>query len=134
MRYRSKIGPELVILPCISLAPALVTSAKSGDWTVLYILIPVYAFIIYMFADTWYDITNGLLKVKSRFMYNKCIDIKTICKVVHTNNPISSPAASLDRIQVFYGTSGRVIISPKDKAGFIRHLKEINPDIEYTPK
>jgi len=134
MRYRSKIGRELIILPCISLAPVLIISAKSGDWSVLYILIPVYTFIIYMFADTWYDISNGMLKVKSGFIYNKSIDIKTITKVAPTSNPISAPATSLDRIEVFFGTAGRVIISPKDKAGFIRHLQEVNPEIEYTAK
>ena len=61
------------------------------------------------------------------------VTINSIRKIKETNNPISSPAASLDRIEVFYGKQS-VIISPKQKTEFINHLLSINPRIEVIYK
>ena len=47
---------------------------------------------------------------------------------------ISSAAASLDRLEILYDTFGSVLVSPKEKMGFIDQLKEINPSIEVKLK
>jgi hypothetical protein len=47
---------------------------------------------------------------------------------------MSSPALSLDRIEIFYNKFDSVIISPKNKADFVAELKSINPAIEYLDK
>lgn len=43
---------------------------------------------------------------------------------------MSSPAPSLDRIELTYGEFGLIIISPKDKIGFAQELIKINPKIK----
>ena len=51
---------------------------------------------------------------------NTNIDIKSIRKIIETYNPLSSPAASIDRLEIFYNKFDSILISPKDK-------KEIGP-------
>ncbi|MFN7267027.1 MAG: PH domain-containing protein, partial [Bacteroidota bacterium] len=67
---------------------------------------------------------------KSSVLINIKIDITTIRKITETNNPLSSPALSLDRLWIDYGKNGAVMISPEDKEGFIRHILQINPSVE----
>lgn len=48
-----------------------------------------------------------------------------------TKNPLSSPALSIDRIEITYDSGfGMVLVSPKNKQKFISLLKSINPHIE----
>ncbi len=58
------------------------------------------------------------------------MNIEKIKSITKTNNPISAPAASFDRIEINYGEFNSVIISPKDKIGFIKELIKINPNID----
>lgn len=75
-----------------------------------------------------------MLKVRSGFLYRKDIPIDSIRKIVETNNMISSPAVSLDRLEIFYNKFDSVLISPKDKAGFIALIQTINQNVEVRYK
>jgi len=61
---------------------------------------------------------------------NGKIDISSIRKIEATNNIISSPAASFDRLEIFYKTYESIIVSPKNKDEFLSDLTRINPKIE----
>ena len=71
-----------------------------------------------------------LITEKSWFGVNENIEIKTIRKITETYNPLSSPAASIDRIEIFYNKFDSVLISPKKKKEFIEDILKINPNIE----
>ncbi len=91
----------------------------------------VYGLFLYVNFSTKYEITdNGMLKIKCGFFYNKKFDIEKIKKIVKTSNLISSPAPSLDRIELTYGKFETIIISPKNKIEFANQLMKINPKIE----
>ncbi|WP_111310122.1 PH domain-containing protein [Confluentibacter sediminis] len=95
----------------------------------------VYGFCLYLNFSTEYAITdNGILKVKCGFVYNKSFDINKIKSIRKSNNLISSPAPSLDRIELTYGKFDLIIISPKDKTEFANDLTKINPKIENKLK
>ncbi len=60
-------------------------------------------------------------------------DINQIRKIKDTNSILAAPAASLDRIEIYFIQQKiPLIISPKDKNGFIRNLQSINPNIVYS--
>ncbi|MDB5032140.1 MAG: hypothetical protein JWP71_2861 [Mucilaginibacter sp.] len=101
-------------------------------WGGLAIIMVAALFIIHMLATTYYTITDNELHVRSGFIINQTIVINTIKKIATTNSFLSSPALSLDRLEVFYNTYDSVVISPKDKAGFIASLKAVNPQIEVS--
>jgi len=67
-------------------------------------------------------------------MVNKTVPIDLIREISETNNPLSSPANSLDRLEIKYSSNGIILISPKDKSGFINQLIKINPNIELIIK
>lgn len=84
----------------------------------------------HMILNTLYVIDHGELFIQSGFLYSKVIDIASIRKIEATRTPISAPAPSLDRLEIFYGRFDSVIVSPKDKDAFIKRLLRENPDIE----
>jgi hypothetical protein len=57
------------------------------------------------------------------------LDIQSIKKIEKTRSMLSSPAASLDRLEITYNKWDFVFIAPKDKAAFVAQLKQLNPEI-----
>jgi len=93
------------------------------------------AFIIYMCIDTLYVVTgDNKLKIKSGFLYNREIYIKSIKKVRPTKDHRASPALSFDRLEISYNRYGRVVVSPNNKSEFIKELKEVNPRIRIEER
>ena len=95
------------------------------------IFLLVFGLFLHLNFSTEYTITEaGILKVKCGFLYNKRFDINKIKSIANTGNLMSSPAPSLDRIELTYGTFDIIVISPKDKNEFARELTKVNPKIE----
>jgi Bacterial PH domain len=114
--YKSKIGWEFFVLFAVILTPQVVLSFfNSVTIYGVLVLLVIALFIVFTFNKTMYVIDGACLTVKSSVFYKKVIAIKTIRKVVETRNPISSPAASLDRLEVYFDKFDSVIISPKKK-------------------
>jgi hypothetical protein len=132
--FKSKLGPELVIPISLILGGISVLFIAKGIWPGILIIAGVSAFIMHTFMTTEYIIDQGKLQVKSGLFFNKLVDIQSIRKIVETKTPLSSPALSIDRIEVFYNKFDSVIISPKDKREFIEKLLQINDRIEVKYK
>lgn len=129
-KYNSKIGYGIVVFIAIVLGGTSTMLIVNQVWLGLIINIAVAGFIAYMFISTFYIIDGNDLIIKCGFMANTTIKIDKIKKIMETNNPLSSPANSLDRIAIYYNNSGFIMISPKDKINFIDQLTAINPKIE----
>lgn len=71
-----------------------------------------------------YSIEGNILKIKCGFLINKSFEISCITKITETNNPISAPTASLDRLVIAFDNYDSVVISPKQKYDFIDQLKK----------
>ena len=128
--FKSKLGLELVIPLAIILGGISILFIVKGIWLGLLIIGGVSALIIHIFFNTNYTIDHNKLQVRGGLFFYKEVNIQSIRKVVETKTPISSPALSLDRIEVFYNKFDSIIISPKDKKEFIKHLQQINDRIE----
>ena len=119
----------LVLFIAVILVPMLVFSIWKQHWLGIGINLAVTLLVWHVFATTYYIIRDGTLIVRSSILYNTHIPISHIVSISPTGNPISAPAASLDRLEIRYGPYETILVSPKDKAGFIAHLKAINPKI-----
>jgi hypothetical protein len=128
--YKSKIGLELVIPLIIVLGVTSVLMVLKSAWPGLVINFAVIVFLWYTFTNTFYTIRDKHSIVKCGFFVNETINIDSIKSLVETRNPLSSAAASLDRIEVSYNKYDSVLISPKEKLEFIRHIQSINPNVE----
>lgn len=133
--YNSKIGLELAVplVLIFGIVLFLTVSEKSG-WVGIAVLLPVILFVVHIFLTTSYTVENGKLTIKCSFLFNKTININTIKKITETNNPSSSPATSLDRLEITYGKFDSIIISPKQKMEFINYITTLNPDVEVNFK
>lgn len=131
--YKSKIGLEIAIpLALIIGSTWIAVSLEEPHWRGTVILMPVVFFIVYMFSNTHYTITREHLIVRGGFLVHLKIDVARITKIRETYNPLSSPANSLDRLAITYNGNSSVLISPKDKPGFITDLLALNPKIEMV--
>ena len=79
-------------------------------------------------------IDGNSLIIKSGFLVSKEININRIKKISETNNPLSAPAASFGRLEMTYDEYGRILISPKDKSGFLDYITRLNPQIKVQYK
>ena len=133
-KYKSKIGLSIVLFIVIILSSVSTIIIINRAWIGLAILLLIVGFISYTFMTTYYIIHGNDLIIKCGFMYNATIKIGRIKKIVETNNPLSSPATSLDRIMIYFGNSDTIMISPKEKMDFIDQLRATNPKIEVLLK
>lgn len=133
--FKSKIGLELAIPIVLIFGIVLsLTINQNPNWASIIVQLLAFAFVVHLFLTTNYTIENESLKVKSGFMVNKTIDIQSIKKISETNNMLSSPATSLDRLEITYGKFDSVLISPKLKREFIERIKALNSNVEIVLK
>lgn len=133
-KYSSKISYGLLIFIFLVFFAPLITNLLHNPFNikvliVLGLLIIVFGFILHLFFKTEYIIDNKKLRIRCGIFSYKPIEIDDIKEVSKTNNLISSPAPSFDRIEIKYGKFDTIIISPKDKSKFAKDLRKINPDI-----
>lgn len=85
------------------------------------------AFIVWVFSTTYYVISADVLIVHAGPI-RRTVPLRLVQRLRATHNPLSSPALSLDRIEVKYG-SKRVLISPQDKRGFVSAVLKRAPAV-----
>jgi hypothetical protein len=133
-KFRSKTGIGIVLFIVFILGGSSVFMTFYKAWPGIAINLALGGFIFYIFRSTYYILDGQDLVIKSGFSKGLRINVQRITKIVETNNPLSSPATSLDRIAIYYTAGPTVMISPAGKMDFIRHLVEINPRIEVILK
>jgi len=132
--YKSKISLGIVIFLVIVLGGVSALMITGRIWVGLAFNLIIAGFVLYVMTGFSYTIDGVNLIIKGGFRWKASIEIKTITKIAETNNPISSPAASLDRLAIYYNSRNAVMISPKDKKSFVEDLLKINPAIEVKWK
>ncbi|WP_175989366.1 PH domain-containing protein [Bacillus sp. Marseille-Q1617] len=148
MRFYSKKGKVLfpvLIMVLILMAGSSLTSYLDWDFVKhipgidesdrvsLFVTVPVMVLILWLIAGTYYEINGEVLKVAAGPI-RYTIHIHTISAIKASNNPLSSPALSLDRLKITYNHGNTVLISPKDKQEFINEILKVNPNIKVNLK
>ena len=133
-KFKSKIDIWFVLLLGIVLGGALLVTINGESWSSSIMMFLVIVFVSYIFMTTFYIIESQNLIIKSGFIVNMKIDIQNIKKISKSKNITSSPALSFDRLEILYNKFDTVLISPKDKSGFIEAILKINPQIEIKTK
>ncbi len=109
----------------------LIEKSYAEAGLLLVLIIPIVFFIVHLFFNTQYTITSkGKLEIRAGLYNFRPIDISSIHSISSSTSLISSPATSLDRLEIRYGKLRRVLVSPQDKEGFIKALTKVNKRIE----
>jgi len=132
--YKSKYEFVLVIPLVIILGVFGFIMAYNKIWPGLFIMIIIASFVTHMFLTTYYQIEGRALKIKSGFLFSKTVAIDSIRKITAAKSPLSSSSTSTGRLEINYNKSDTIIISPKDRPGFLDEIKKIKPDIELDLK
>ncbi len=137
MRFESKRDPWITAVALLS--PIVVLAFIGYQWYVTrhdlrgplagatIVILATLLFFWWMFRTTYYLIDGDTLVIRAGFLKWR-IPIREITAVTPTHNPLSSPALSLDRLQIDYG-SRFILVSPERKEQFIDALRAVNPAI-----
>ncbi len=108
-----------------------------ADWSVIWIDLILALLTLWLILDlllcTRYTIDGTTLKIRCSIVRESC-HIGSISEIKESRTWLSSPALSLDRIQIKYGKYGTIVISPLEKEKFIAELCAINPNIKVVYK
>jgi hypothetical protein len=95
------------------------------------VLLLVIVFDLFMIAvriKTYYKIHENKLLIKC-LLWEKKIEITNILEVSPSKNYYGGYGMSKDRLSIKYGKYNTILISPKDKIGFLKTLQKINSAI-----
>lgn len=104
---------------------------------VAFIFMAITSFMIRMLTSIRYIVTSDdMLVIESGLQFLKPVRIplSDIVRIERKFNPISSPALSLDRIEVYFRKGKLVVsvcISPKNREDMVRMLQKRNGQISY---
>jgi membrane protein YdbS with pleckstrin-like domain len=88
----------------------------------------VLGLILWTFRSTLYQVTDRELIVRSG-PFRWTIPISDVESVRPSRSPLSSPALSLDRLEIRYAGGRMLMISPKDREGFLETLVSRSRDL-----
>ncbi len=125
--FAAKIDAWLLLLiagstvVCFYGAWLALSEAGQVRWGTALILLVSAAAPVWIVLSTSYTLGGTQLRVRCG-PFRWTIPLAEIRDVRPTRNPLSSPAPSLDRLRIDYGKRRSVMISPRDKEGFLREL------------
>ena len=136
-RFSSKVDGWMIPIMIVSvgalIAALVAVLVEETPWplrvltVVVVILVTLLLFTI--FKSTYYVIVGDTLRIVSGpFKWN--IPVADIVGVTPSRNPLSSPALSMDRLKISYGKRKFVLVSPEDKAGFIRAVEQAQQELQ----
>lgn len=128
--YQSKRAGGLMFFLGLVTGSVVLLIVAQGNWWALLPLFLIVLFLRYLLFSIYYIIDGRRLIIKCGFWYTRTIEIDRIKKVTPSNSIMSAPAASLDRLEIVYNAYDSVLVSPKDKEGFVKQLKILNPKLE----
>jgi hypothetical protein len=82
---------------------------------------------LWLLASTNYRVSAGSLEVRSG-PFRWLIPLSEITAVRKSRSALSSPALSLDRMEVKYGRGRSILLSPRDSGGFLRAIGQTLPN------
>ena len=138
LKYKSKVDIWLIILILLitfffffTYTLSLIDKSAGNINSIVNLFF--YIFIIFVlwvpFFNTYYVISDRLIKVRSSFFYWE-IPVDKIVSIQSKFSLISAPALSLHRLKITYlneeGKNRYLLISPKNKSEFLDKLSEIS--------
>lgn len=94
--------------------PVLVTVLILASLLIAALVAWIILGIRYVVDREWLRIVAGPFRWRIR--------LTDIVAVEASRSPLSSPAASLDRLRIRYGKRRRILVSPADREGFLRAI------------
>lgn len=125
--FTAKVDAWLLVLiagstvVCLYGAWSALREVGQGGWGTALVLLVSAAIPVWIVLSTSYTLNGTQLRVRCG-PFRWTIPLAEIRDVRPTRSPLSGPAPSLDRLRIDYGKRRSVMVSPRDKEGFLREL------------
>ena len=123
--FKSKVDWWYYVLLVCGLAMAFVTAGVLllsvsivSILTTLIVILPMAGLSLWLLVATRYTLSEHRLNIQSG-PFKWVILIPDIVSINETTSPISSPALSLDRLEIKTRDHRTILISPEDKESFL---------------
>lgn len=131
MVFKSKIDTWVLALTSGFTAMALLPLVLiSFSWWDVLLPFVVLLFLVDMFCNTKYTIKDEKLIVRCGHFMKECCPILSIKKMEESNSWESAPALSVSRIRITFVDGKSILVSPKNKKGFVEAIAKVNQNIE----
>ena len=134
--FRSRISVLMTVFILLTLIPIFILAfslfIRYESYKMLLVLGASLLFTIFVFSGFRYIISGNKLLIKMCSISYGSIDIANIVIVKRSYNLLSSPAASLKRLEISSESSVLCLISPVREEEFLEALKSINPQIRVN--
>ena len=127
--FKAKFDSWMVALLAVLYVAGVIAAQAGGKLGFLLVWSVVFGVVGFLTFSFKYEVTDTHLVVH-QCLFKSRIDVTTIKKEEVTRSVMSSPAPSLDRLCVTCGCGEDILISPKDKAGFVAALKAVSGQVE----
>ncbi|WP_067730342.1 PH domain-containing protein [Oceanobacillus damuensis] len=133
MYFPSKKDKWLTIIIWAVSLLGVITPLLKGQFTAVFFMLLAGLFLLWFWFRTGYKIEGD----KIRIYYGpirQTVNIKEIKVIVKSKAPLTSPALSMDRIQIRCGRYDVFSISPANQYKFLDVLTDINPEISLDTR
>ncbi|RQO34849.1 hypothetical protein DBR37_10775 [Herminiimonas sp. KBW02] len=127
--YRSKVDIWLFVVLAFAALVALYSAGQTmAAGTTSAILVALLVAVVgvglplWLLLSTRYTLQTSHLLVQSG-PFKWLVPLADIKSITPSNNPLSSPALSLDRLRIDYGKGRMLLISPRDKEQFLSDIE-----------
>jgi hypothetical protein len=127
VEFRSKVDAwftaALLATIAIGVSTVAIAASRGGPIVLLSALLvfPI-GLPVWLLRSTRYSLSDSHLDIRSG-PFSWRVPLEDVRSVTRTRNPLTSPALSLDRLQIDYGPGKSIMISPEDQQRFIRELE-----------
>ena len=131
--FKSKIGSSLLTPLLLFISLINLFQPKKDNPTFILIITIIILFILFfsfIIITTKYIFIKDNLYIQYAYSIVKTISIPDITEIRYFTKEVrNSYSLSNDRIELLFDNDKSIVISPKDKDGFIEELQLINPSI-----
>ena len=107
---------------CIAFAQVLAADSTIGLAVITGTAVFAIGLPVWMLASTYYQVEENELKIRcGPFVWR--VDRSSIHSIEPTRSPLSSPALSLNRLEIRYGDQRSIMVSPASRTKFIEDLR-----------
>lgn len=135
MKFKGKIAIWFYVVFLLSALFMLLTAVKAfmdGEMTAMFLDLTVFIALallcVPIMFNNYVELKNEVLFIRFGFMRLE-IPYQEIVSLTKTNNPLSSLAASFDRIEIKRSQKGSVMIAIEDKEQFFSEIQKLSPNI-----
>jgi membrane protein YdbS with pleckstrin-like domain len=123
MCYKSKVDWWIAVV--LLIAPVLPAVLAIYERRLFILAISFFVLLLYglILLPLSYETSQDAFIIRSGVI-RTLIPYSEIHRLRESRSPLSSPALSLDRVEVGYAQDKSVLISPKDKVAFLKDMNE----------